>query len=500
VLGWLADSFRFAWALLYWNVRKSWFRLRRGRVPCPCQSPSDSGRAYETGCDACLHWHKPERFHRVCPLLVRTEHGLRCSANTEDVRPFWGIPARYYGGTLLGVYAVGVISVFAFLRTIGYPVSIVHVGFPPLWHRVGEARGWYFTMRSQKAFSAGRTNEGLLYLANAYEFDPSNYDIGLALAKTFQIGQPGRSDDLYASLLAHHPNRREETGQLWLRALLARGDFARVDELAFDLLRHNSPHANAWMRALVFASRQSGDDAPLRTITAAKNGALAPWKRLAGCELLLRAGRKTELRPALDADWGPDAPPFTVLYRVEALASLGDNLGALDLLERLKPQIDGEAYLTYRLHCLSLAGLTARVRSECVQLLGSSAATQPLIKLICAQLIRHPDAEVFGELLAKISREQMPFNDATAGGWYSLLCTAGAVGRPGELHALTEKLREASAVPFNALFAVETFFRGEVPDHRATWFLPILPVPLEIVYALIERYPTTEVKDGRAAK
>ena len=74
--GWIADFFRLAWGLLYWNYRKSWFRLRRGRARCPCQSPSDSGRALETVCEASLSWHKHANFRRVCPLLVDTP-GLR---------------------------------------------------------------------------------------------------------------------------------------------------------------------------------------------------------------------------------------------------------------------------------------------------------------------------------------------------------------------------------------------------------------------------------------
>src|SRR5207253_1322402 len=99
-----------------------------GRSACPCQSPSDSGRAYETQCDACMSWSRPARFQRVCPLLVPTKDGMRCSANTPEVRPFWGRAFGFYGGVLFSIYLVGVITVFIFLRTIGYPVSIVHVG------------------------------------------------------------------------------------------------------------------------------------------------------------------------------------------------------------------------------------------------------------------------------------------------------------------------------------------------------------------------------------
>jgi len=127
VIGWTADFFRLAWSLLYWNARKSCFRLRGGARRAPRQHPRDSGRALETQCEACLHWDRPARFARVCPLLVATPVGLRCSARAVDVRPFWGRAGRYFGGVLAGIYLFGALSFFAFLRTIGYPISIVHV-------------------------------------------------------------------------------------------------------------------------------------------------------------------------------------------------------------------------------------------------------------------------------------------------------------------------------------------------------------------------------------
>src|SRR6185295_545658 len=151
---------------------------------------SDSGRALETQCDAVMHWDSPARFRRLCPLLVQTPQGWRCSVNTADVRPFWGRAFGYYGGTLVAIYLVCVLSVFIFLRVVGYPVSVFHVAWPPSWHRVGQARGWFFMEKARQSFAANRTSEAILYLSNAYEFDPSNYAAGLTLAKSLQAGQP----------------------------------------------------------------------------------------------------------------------------------------------------------------------------------------------------------------------------------------------------------------------------------------------------------------------
>lgn len=486
MLGWCADLFRLAWGLLYWNVRKTLFQRGRGRVPCPCQSPSDSGRAFETHCEACIHWSRPARFRRVCPLLVATKDGLRCSADTADVRAFWRIALGYYGGSAVALYAVGVLSVFVFLRTIGYPVSILHVGLPPLWHRVGQARSWFFTEKSNRALEAGRTSEGLLYLANAYEFDPDNYLAGLTLAKNYQTGQPAYADRIFEQLLRDHPDKSAATAQDWFRALLARGNFDQVASLARDQTLTDPAHAQAWMRALIFATRQMRNEAPLRELLGNSTPAAATWHPLLKTELALRAGRSPETMAALQRPW-PNTPPFALFYQVSRLIELRAVYAALDLLESQPGVLDEEARVTLKLDAYATAGAQRLLEAEVTALLGP-VRDLPRIKILCAHLIRHPNANFFTRLSEKVAREQLPLNTETAGAWFSLLCTAGAVGDEPKLRAYTTMLKQASKNPFHALTAVEAFFRGQTSAQRVTTFLPILPLPLEIVYALIERY------------
>ncbi|MBI4624103.1 MAG: hypothetical protein HY736_12920 [Verrucomicrobia bacterium] len=487
MLGWFADLFRLAWGLFYWNTRKAWFQWRRGRARCPCQNPSDSGRAFETGCEACVSWSRQVRFRRVCPLLVETPDGLRCAANTADVRPFWGIAAGYYGGALLSVYAVVVLTIFIFLRTVGYPVSILHVGLPPLWHKVGQARGWFFLDRSNRAFAAGKTAEGLLYLANSYDFDPTNVDAGLALAKHFQAAHPARSDEIFKKLLRDHPGKRAGIAQDWFRALLARGDFEKIAPLAQAEILTDTVHAGVWIRALLFATRRTGYDGPLRALLANHAPAAVPWHPVIETELLLRAGRPREARAALERPWPGRSPPFSLFYRVNALIDLKDTFAALDLLARHPRALDPEAEVTLRLDAFAERNAKGPLQRQLDELLVPRLNLATL-KIICAHLIRHPDAAIFDRLYAKVGREPIPFGTETAGAWFSLLCTAGAVGDRARLSEITERLKTASRNPFVALDGVAAFFRGETGERRITLFLPILPLPLEVTYALIERY------------
>ena len=503
MIGWSTDFIRLLWGLFYWNTRKSWFRYRRGRSPCPCQSPSDTGRAYETQCEPCLSWNQPARFRKVCPLLVQTKRGWRCSVDSADVRPLWRQALPYYGGVLGILYLTGVIGVFSFLRTVGYPISIVHVIVPPFWGRITQARSAFFLQKSNLAFDQDRIPEGLLYLANAYEFDPNNYAAGLSLAKHLQVGRPAHSDDIYQRLLREHPGKRHATAQDWFRALLARGSFDRIALLARDELLANSPFAPVWVRALIFAARRQTSDRLLRELVANPTPAAQVWRPILEIELLLRAGRTREARAALEAPWPASAPGFSLYYRVDGLIQMRDTFAALDLLSRYPGRLDPEATLTLRLDALAAGGMRRAHRQEIGQFLATplTPANLSLVKILCAHLIRFPDPAIFQDLAQKLAQDPLPLDTGSAGIWFSLLCTAGAVGDHARLHEIAVRLRHASKHPFLAMIGVEAFFRGETAERKITAFLPILPLPLEVTYALFERYPlpaATPPPPGRA--
>lgn len=451
-----------------------------------------------------MQWHKPARFRRVCPLLVSTPDGLRCSVNTADVRPFWGRALGYYGSGFFALYGVGVISVFLLLRTVGYPVSIFEVGLPPLWHRLAQARGWFFFEQSKRAFAAGNSQSGVMFLANAYEFDPANYNIGITLAKNYQVGQPLLADEVFAQLMRDHPGRQAATAQDWFRALLPRGNFEKIAALAREEIVSNSAQAHVWMRALLFATRQNRNDEPLQTLLADARPTATVWHRLLQTELHVRAGRREEARRALLETWPPTAPPrpaidqFMVVYRVGALTALRDTFSALDLLGS-SPSLDDEARQTLKLDAFATAGARNTLEREIDRLLAPRLTTANLatVKILCAHLIRHPDRDIFRRLFDKLAREPVPLDSDTAGIWFSLLTTAGAVGDLPRLRTLTEQLKAASKTPFTALTLVEAYFRGQTAERQITSFLPFLPLPTEVTYALIERFETPRASDPK---
>lgn len=499
VIGRLADFFRLAWGLLYWNFRKSWFRFRRGRAACPCQSPSDSGRAMETGCEACLHWAKPSRFRRVCPLLVETPDGLRCSANTADVRPFWGRVFAAYGGTALALYLLAAIAIFVFLRTVGYPISIVHLVWPGKWHRVGEVRGWYFFERSNRAFAAGRPAEGMLYLRNAYEFNPADLPVALTLAQKLQLANPGRSDAIYAQLLADRPESQAAIAQIWFRALLARGDFLGVERLAAREIVADPAHASVWLRAFLFANRQTGNFGPLNQLLEARAPEAALWRPLLLIEAELRAGHLANALAELKRPW-PQAPAYGLFYQLWELIAHDEALLAVDLLGSYGHRLDDAARATLLLE--AYARLDAnRTRELQFEALLAPPLNAPTISVLAANLIRHPDPTLLNLLFTKFAREKPPVTEEHLESYLALFCACGAVGDATKIHLIAASLRRDSASGNVATLSVaERFFLGQVSQTRIAGLLSALPAPLEVHYALLERYPgQARTKPARAS-
>ncbi len=485
---WLADIFRLYWALIYWNTRKSWFSLRRGRVACPCQAKSDSGRAYETRCEASITWNRAGRFHRVCPYLQHAPGGLFCGANTSEVRPFWGRAARIYGITLLSIYLTGAVGVFVVLRTIGYPVSIVHITWPGLWYRVPQTRAGYFIAKSDKAFIAGDTRTGLIALSNAYDFDPGNLAIGLKLARYFQLLQPQSADQFYQRLMREHADKANDIAQEWFRALLSRGDFPNISRLAAEQVLKDEAGANVWMRALIFATRQTKDDKPLRTLFDTLTPAAQRWRPVLASEIMLRNNRPDLARNTLRAQWPDWVPPYAIFYQAHELATVGDAPLAADLLTRNANRLDLEARTTAELDIFAASRADAQRRTRIAGLLDVPISL-PRVKILCAHLVRYPSAELFSHLYAVVEQSNIPLNNDTAAEWFSLFCTAGAVGDVERQHIIGEKLRAMSSGRNLLLSSLEAFFRGDTSSRRIATLLPALPVPMEMTYALLERYP-----------
>ena len=137
IAGWLGDALRGAHALIFWNWKKTRFRARGAKGRAPCQNESDEPKLGLVRCDVVMQWRQPARFRPVCPLLVSTPDGWRCSVPSAQVRPFWGRAAAFTGGAGLAVFLAVTLGVFAFFRWgNGLPLRWTDVAWPGHWSRI----------------------------------------------------------------------------------------------------------------------------------------------------------------------------------------------------------------------------------------------------------------------------------------------------------------------------------------------------------------------------
>ena len=486
-MGWLSDWFRTGWALLYWNWRKTLFRVRRPAFS-PCQNPSDSGRAWETRCEACFGWRQPARFHRVCPLLRPAPDGsLKCSVNTADVRPFWLRAAFFYGAAFLALYLLAVGGTVAVMRTIGYPVSVRAVAWPPAWKEINHARSAYFLRRAETAYAQDQINEAVLSLRLAYDYHPGNYDAGLMLARIWQTGRPDIANQLYGRLLQEHPAQRPATAQHWLRALLPRADYAAIEELAAAALQFDAEHAGAWLNALLFATERTGNHGLLERLESSVLP--AGVTDLLRVERLLREPEPFAGLEALASPRPSDVPEYVVHHQIRRLISLGFAPQALDLIaierrrlsdyDRVALELDALATINHR-----------RLRMVAFDNLVGQTARLPAVELLAAHLIRHPDPGLYDRW-----RRQLDFTRFTEpaerhAATLAVYCVAGVHADEAQLTDLGQQLREATGADYAALASAEAFFQ-DARTGRIQDILPLLqPLALEINYALLARFET----------
>ena len=479
----LGDFFRFWWALLALNTRKSFARAR-GQPP-PCQAPGDSGRAHETVCEACLQWNKVGRFRRVCPLLKWTPAGWRCSADAADVRPFWGRAGAAYGFLAATLWLGGTIAAFGGLRAVGYRVNYLDVVWPPAWVNVTRARADYYTAQGRAALAAGRIHEAGLALGLATTLDPTNYPAGFALAQLWQPGQPALSDRAYRRLLGSHPAQAAATAQAWAHALLLRGDFRELAALATERLTTELTLNPGWLHALIFSTRRLGDRATLRTLLARPD--VDPITRLVLQDEFSEIGDTTPTTAGARRQPLPEsASEYARYHQIKTLIRHDDAAHALELLQFYGSRLAANERIALTLRALGAVGATERRRAEFTALLAGN--TEPELHAILAtDLIYHPDAALLRLTLADLDQRAWTTRPAGAPALSALLCAAAVDGDPASVAQLRTRLRRAAGGKLVALDRIGEFFRVAPGTRPVGNFLALLPMlPRETAYAIHE--------------
>ena len=250
---WLEDTGRILGGLLFWNLRKSWFRIRRGR--CPCQSPGDSGQAGRTRCEACATLNQPSRFQAVCPLLTRRDNQWVCSVDRSQIRPFWTRAFTTYTIIALIAYLGAATSFHSFLRYQGLDrLKWFDVIWPPRWSQIENAKATRFRQIASEAFTRSDFATALFAYGSAYQIDSSQWSEGLILARLHEhAGNYALAENLFRSLHERFPEQREVIALTHHDALLVTQRFGSLERLAWQQLLGADPNSAAWIHPVLRA-------------------------------------------------------------------------------------------------------------------------------------------------------------------------------------------------------------------------------------------------------
>lgn len=406
---WLSDSFRLVWSLFYWNLRKTLYVRRGCSGRCPCQNESDDSIPGRVRCDAVLFLHEPGRFRHVCPLLVSTDQGWRCSVHATQVRPFWGRTVRFSLLALLTGYVMVTLLAFVGLRTVGgVPVSWLQVAWPARWAEIPRMQSQHLFREAVRAFQAGNLSAAHLALSTARVRDLGNYDVTLLLAQIemFQYSF-AVADSMFAELRDRHPAQAHRTAVVYHDTLLGMDRQRALAEHCFVMAATDPAHAAVWMRSALLAIRS------LRPSEAeALAGRLAEWepglaehaRRLVRAEFDLQAGNKDAALARLREPFPGPYNPFYIEHQIVRLAELGQADDAQWLLDQQGPLLGAFDQLRVQAIVARLAGDDWGARAAFASLL-KLTATGAQYNRLAALLVTYPDKELFLELHRRILRE-----------------------------------------------------------------------------------------------
>ncbi len=486
--GRLTDFFLFWWALLYWNVRKTWFRLRGAhRDSCPCQHYSDSGHALDSRCSAITHWSRPERFRRVCPLLTQTKAGWRCGVDAESVRPFWGRAALYGAAVGAVLYLAGTLAVFVFLRTASYEVSYVAVAWPPHWPELRASQEKLYATRAQAAIAAGHYPEALLALQRVCELNPRNYHAGLTLAALSQMaGQAYVAEHIYERLMRDVPEQRPATAQIWVRTLLARAAYDQIKPLAAAMLTEDAGRREAWLHCLLFAVRQTQDEAALANLIQ-HHTSLPDWCReIVQTEILLLQGRQDQALSRLTRLGRRPDSAYVPHYQVERLLQLERPDQALELINAHGGLLPADEASVLRVQIFHAKRWSSLLSSEYDTLL-SYPITPRLTAQLSASFIRHPDPVALARFVDRFLQEGPALSNDSLPLYHSVHLAAVAGQDAERAERLAEAVSRFTASDAKALRAVGGLLNQPDSLPQVGQLLTLVPVPLEILYVILER-------------
>lgn len=491
---WGADTLRFVHAAFYWNWRKWKFRRRGATGGCPCQNPSDEAKLGLVRCDVVLLWNQPARFRPLCPLLVHTPEGWRCSVPAKEVRPFWGRAFGIVGLTLVGLYAVLSFSVFATLRWGNdLPIRYTDLAWPGHWNRVRIAQSNRLFVQAIAAFQRGELNKAFLALTSARERYPANYDAGIFIAQISMFqGSYAFADGLFEQLQREEPSHAYRTAVVYHDTLLMLQRYERLAEHALAMARNDPGHAALWVRSLLFALRAGNFSATFLPAQRERISELAPHAQLLiAAEGEIAANQTLAAKGRLGRAFTGPLNPFYMEAQVERLSSLGDRRTAQALLDAYGPLLGEFRHLLAQLR-LELGNADDFGARATFRGLLAVARTRDELAFLVTALIESPHADYYRQLAAHLRERPELLAQADGPSMWVAALLCGARDEAVEW----KKLGYQPGSPYPAIEQLDFSIHELSNPRSAIGLVNVLTFPREVVMTLLMKAPPRDRVDA----
>ena len=220
--------------------------------PSRCQSGSDSGRALQTRCEACLRFDRARRYRFVCPALRVGGKDAFCSLDSREIRPAWGRVVVLFSIPPIALAAILILGSWGFLRFGSglKTLTLTDVAWPPRWTKIAEHRRARFQTLALDAIRSGDFTAATVALFSAAGSGRGSSGENIALARLAALGKfYSLSDELHARNIAEHPGRAAELALAWHDDLLLAGRPQQLARLALDQLHVPAAPREFWLRA-----------------------------------------------------------------------------------------------------------------------------------------------------------------------------------------------------------------------------------------------------------
>jgi hypothetical protein len=245
------------------------------------------------------------------------------------------------------------------------------------------------------------------------------------------------------------------------------------------------------LHALLFAARQSRDAAALKAVLQA-NPHLPEWcTEIINLEVALLENRLAAALPGLTRIHRLPVPAYLPYFQTERLLLHGHPDEADTVLAAYGSSVPSDEAAFLRLRIYHAKGWTALIGPEYDTLL-RYPMTPRLAAKFCAYLLGHPDARQMARYLDKFIWEGPGLTVETIPLYQAGYLTAALAGDTARADRILADISKFTASDARVLKGLAELLKPGTPDPRLPRILPLVPLPTEVIYAILERPPVVK--------